>query len=175
MTEFSKDPRIAELYNLWYEQKESGIRFYQDEMPERVPLTDHPEFRTMKDMILQEAENLAFADLPIQMTQKKRGGEEAEQAGTGDYNHGKNATNHNANHNRYQIASTVARLFASLAQLLYESPDRHKISKIDRKLLRQIDEKRLAQGMKLEETRSECTLEAGLFNQIVTAAPRACR
>lgn len=53
--------------------------------------------------------------------------------------------------------------------------DRHKITEIDRKLLRQIDEKKLAQGMKLEETRSECILEAGLFNQIVTAAPRACR
>ena len=51
VTEFAKDPRIAELYNLWYEQKESGIRFYQDEMPERVPLTDNPEFRTVKNMI----------------------------------------------------------------------------------------------------------------------------
>lgn len=173
--EFSKAPRIAELYDLWHEQKESGIRFYQDEMPERVPLTDHPWFRTVKNMILQEAENLAFADLQYRVAQEPHGGEEAKPAGTGDYNHGKNAANHNANHNRYQTASTVARLFASLAQLLYESPDRHKISKIDRKLLRQIDEKRLAQGMKLEETRSECTLEAGLFNQIVTAAPRACR
>lgn len=60
VTEFSKDPRIAELYDLWYEQKESGIRFYQDGMPERVPLTDNPEFRTVKNMILQEAETLAL-------------------------------------------------------------------------------------------------------------------
>ena len=48
------------------------------------------------------------------------------------------------------IASTVARLFASFAQLLYDDPDRHKISKIDRKQRRQIDEKKQAQGMKLE-------------------------
>ena len=60
VTEFAKDPRISELYNLWYDQKESGIRFYQDEMPERVPLTDNPEFRTVKNMILQEAETLAL-------------------------------------------------------------------------------------------------------------------
>ena len=145
--EFAKDPRIAELYDLWYDQKESGIRFYQDEMPERVPLTDNPEFRTVKNMILQEAENFAFADLPVQITQEKHG---AEKAKTGDYNQGKHEANHNANHNRYQIASTVARLFASLAQLLYESPDRHKITKIDRKQRRQIDEKKLAQGIKLE-------------------------
>ena len=150
MTEFAKAPRIAELYNLWYEQKESGIRFYQDEMPERVPLTDNPEFRTVKNMILQESENLAFADLPDGVVEEKHGGEKAEQAETGNYNHCKNTASHNANHTHTVIASTVARLFASLAQLLYESPDRHKISKIDRKQRRQIDEKKLAQGIKLE-------------------------
>ena len=148
--EFFKDPRIAELYDLWYEQKESGIRFYQDEMPERVPLTDNPEFRTVKNMILQEAENRAFADLPAQMTQEKHGGEEAKQVGTGNYNHWKNTANHNANHAHTVIATTVACLFASLAQLLYEDTDRHKINRIDRKQLRQIDEKKQAQGMKLE-------------------------
>ena len=153
--EFAKDPRIAELYDLWYDQKESGIRFYQDEMPERVPLVDNPEFRTIKNMILQEAENLAFADLPVQMTQEKQDGEEAKQAGTGIYNLGKhkanyNKANYNTNHNHAVIATTVTRLFASLAQLLYEDPDRHKITKIDRKQRRQIDEKKLAQGMKLE-------------------------
>lgn len=145
--EFAKDPRIAELYDLWYDQKESGIRFYQDEMPERVPLTDNPEFRTMKNMILQEAENLAFADLPVQITQEKHG---AEKAKTGDYNQGKHEANYNTNHNHAVIATAVARLFASLLQLLYEDPDRHKITKIDRKQRRQIDEKKLAQGMKLE-------------------------
>ena len=147
VTEFSKDPRIAELYELWYEQKESGIRFYQDEMPERVPLVDNPEFRTIKNMILQEAENLAFADLPVQITQEKHG---AEKAKTGDYNQGKHEANYNTNRNHTVIATAVARLFASLVQLLYEDPDRHKISKIDRKQRRQIDEKRLSQGMKLE-------------------------
>ena len=154
VTEFAKDLRIAELYNLWYEQKESGIRFYQDEMPERVPLVDNPEFRTIKNMILQEAENLAFADLPDRVVQEKHDGEEAKQVGTGLCNLGKhkanNKANYNANHSHTVIASTIARLFASLAQLLYESPDRHKISKIDRKQRRQIDEKKLAQGIKLE-------------------------
>ena len=150
MTEFAKAPRIAELYDLWYDQKESGIRFYKDETPERIPLTDNPEFRTMKNMILQEAENLAFADLPAQMTQEKHGGEEAKQAGTGIYNLGKHEANYNTNRNHTVIATAVARLFASIAQLLYESPDRHKITKIDRKQRRQIDEKKLAQGIKLE-------------------------
>ena len=106
-------------------------------------------------MILQEAENLAFADLPVQITQEKHDGEEAKQVGTRLYNLGKhkanyNKANYNTNHNHAVIATTVARLFASLAQLLYEDPDRHKISKIDRKQRRQIDEKKQAQGIKLE-------------------------
>lgn len=155
VTEFAKDPRIAELYDLWYKQKESGIRFYQDEMPERVPLVNNPEFRTIKNMILQEAENLVFSDLPVQITQEKHGGEEAEQTGTGNYNPGKheanyNKANYNTNHNHAVIATTVARLFASLTLLFYDDPDRHPITRIDRKQRRQIDEKKLAQGIKLE-------------------------
>ncbi len=145
--EFAKDPRIAELYDLWYEQKESGIRFYKDEMPERVPLVNNPEFRTMKNMILQEAERLTFAGLPNGAAQEKHG---AEKAKTGDYNQGKHEASYNTNHSHSQVAITVARLFASLAQLLYEDSDRHKISKIDRKQRRQIDEKKQAQGIKLE-------------------------
>ena len=96
------------------------------------------------------AEALAFADLPDRVVQEKHGGEEAEQAGTGNYNHCKNTANHNASHNHTVIVSTVARLFASLTLLFYDDPDRHKISKIDRKQRRQIDEKKLGQGMKLE-------------------------
>ena len=149
VTEFAKDPRIAELYDLWYEQKESGIRFYQDEMPERVPLTDNPEFRTIKNMILQEAGSLAFADLSDGVVEEKHCGEEAKQTGTGNYNPGKHEANYNTNRNHTVIAATVASLFASLAQLLYESPDRHKITRIDRKQRRQIDEKKLAQGMRI--------------------------
>ena len=148
--EFSKDPRIAELYDLWYDQKESGIRFYKDEMPERVPLVGNPEFRTIKNMILQEAEKIAFVDLTDRVVEEKYSREEAEQAKTGDYNQEKHEANYNTNHSYSQVATTVARLFASLAQLLYDNPDRHKVFKIDRKLRRQIDEKKLAQGMKLE-------------------------
>lgn len=61
-----------------------------------------------------------------------------------------NKANYNTNHNHTVIATTVARLFASLAHLLYGDPDRHPITRIDRKQRRQIDEKKLAQGIKLE-------------------------
>ena len=56
--ELANDDRIAELYNLWYEQKENIVRTYQDAMPQRIPLSQNKEFRTIKNAVIQEALNL---------------------------------------------------------------------------------------------------------------------
>ena len=56
--ELAKDERIAELYNLWYEQKENVIRTYQDKMPQRIPLSANKEFTTIKNAVIQEALNI---------------------------------------------------------------------------------------------------------------------
>lgn len=58
--ELAKDERIAELYHLWYEQKEEIIRTYQDTMPQRIPLSQNKEFRTIKNAVIQEALNLLY-------------------------------------------------------------------------------------------------------------------
>lgn len=56
--ELAKDDRIAELYNLWYEQKENVIKTYQDTMPQRIPLSANKEFTTIKNAVIQEALNI---------------------------------------------------------------------------------------------------------------------
>lgn len=56
--ELAKDTRIAELYNLWYEQKESVFRTYQDTMPKRIPLSANKEFNSIKNAVIQEALNI---------------------------------------------------------------------------------------------------------------------
>lgn len=53
--ELSVDERIAVLYDLWYEQKEETIRTYTDHLPERVPLVDNKEFKSIKNQIIKEA------------------------------------------------------------------------------------------------------------------------
>lgn len=53
--ELSADERIAELYDLWYEQKEETIKTYTDELPLRVPLVDNKEFKSIKNQIIKEA------------------------------------------------------------------------------------------------------------------------
>lgn len=56
--ELAKDARIAELYNLWYEQKENVFRTYQDTMPKRIPLSANKEFNSIKNAVIQEALNI---------------------------------------------------------------------------------------------------------------------
>lgn len=56
--ELAKDTRIAELYNLWYEQKENVFRTYQDTMPKRIPLSANKEFTSIKNAVIQEALNI---------------------------------------------------------------------------------------------------------------------
>ena len=45
VSELAADERIASLYELWYEQKDEVIRTYTEEMPERRPMEDNPEFK----------------------------------------------------------------------------------------------------------------------------------
>ena len=61
VSELASDERIAALYDLWYEQREEVIRTYTEELPERIPLVDNPEFKSIKNMVIQEALNI-FAD-----------------------------------------------------------------------------------------------------------------
>ena len=53
------DERIASLYELWYEQKDEVIRTYTEELPERLPLVDNPEFKSIKNAVIQEALNIS--------------------------------------------------------------------------------------------------------------------
>lgn len=56
--ELAADERISALYDLWYEQRESVIKTYTDELPERVSLSQNKEFKSIKNAIIQEAMNI---------------------------------------------------------------------------------------------------------------------
>lgn len=53
--ELSKDPKIVELYELWYQQKENTIAIYTDTMPERIELWANPEFKSIRNMVIKTA------------------------------------------------------------------------------------------------------------------------
>ncbi len=57
--ELQKDERISSLYDLWYEQKETVIRTYTEEVPERLSLSKNPEFKAIRNAVIREAVNLS--------------------------------------------------------------------------------------------------------------------
>lgn len=57
--ELAKDERLAALYDLWYEKREAVIQTYTKEMPERVPLSQNKEFKSIRNTVIQEAMNIA--------------------------------------------------------------------------------------------------------------------
>lgn len=63
--ELAVDERIASLYDLWYEQKEEILLTYTQELPARIPLVDNPEFKTVKNAVIQEAINILADRFPM--------------------------------------------------------------------------------------------------------------
>ena len=55
VNELAADERIKRLYDLWYEQRESILRIYTDDLPERIPLVNNKEFKKIKNAIISEA------------------------------------------------------------------------------------------------------------------------
>ena len=68
VTELASDERIATLYDLWYEQREAVLKIYTDELPERVPLVDNDEFKTVKNAVITEAMNILAQITPVDET-----------------------------------------------------------------------------------------------------------
>lgn len=67
VAELAGDSRIQELHSLWYEQKEDVLRTYTNKMPERIPLEQEKEFKTIRNAVVQAALQLQLPpeDLPL--------------------------------------------------------------------------------------------------------------
>lgn len=63
--EMQKDERIQKLYDLWYEQRFAILRTYTDAMPEKVPLSENKEFRSVKNAVIREAARLSAGDITL--------------------------------------------------------------------------------------------------------------
>ena len=55
VVELAGDENIRELYDLWYEQREEVLRTYTDHFPDRVPLEQNREFKSIRNAVIQEA------------------------------------------------------------------------------------------------------------------------
>ena len=52
--ELASDERIAEAYSLWQDMRDEVFSFYSKAKPERVPLSQQKEFKTVRNMVIRE-------------------------------------------------------------------------------------------------------------------------
>ena len=55
--ELVKDERIKKAYDLWYEMRNEVLHGYMENLPEPIPLSQQKEFKSIKNMIIKEADN----------------------------------------------------------------------------------------------------------------------
>lgn len=56
--ELAKIPAVAEYYALWNKLRDELERYYKDTPRKHLPLSQQKEFRAIKNLVIQEAENL---------------------------------------------------------------------------------------------------------------------
>ena len=159
--ELSNDDRIKKLYDLWYEQKENTIRTYTDEVPDRIPLAQNKEFKSIKNAVIKEA-------LKLNLTE-----DEAEESENTDEESVSNPFEYEENtsaesvfdsgrgvlYPRYSIktnSNSVAvsslyllRYLCNMIQSRLRFEEKQKAQRTDKKLQQKINDKKQAQGLKI--------------------------
>lgn len=55
-------PAVKKLYSLWYDKQEELRRMYSETLIPRVPLSENPEFKTIRNAVIKAAVNLGNLD-----------------------------------------------------------------------------------------------------------------
>ena len=53
--ELAKDERIVQLYDLWYQDKQAARNVYDEKPIERIPLCQNPDFKPIRNAVIQAA------------------------------------------------------------------------------------------------------------------------
>lgn len=64
--ELAKDVRIAQLYDLWYQDKQAARNVYNERPIERVPLSQNPDFKPVRNAVVRAATELEKEQLQAQ-------------------------------------------------------------------------------------------------------------
>ncbi|MEE1056477.1 MAG: MobP3 family relaxase [Acutalibacteraceae bacterium] len=149
--ELASDDRIKKLYDLWYEQKENTIRTYTDEMPERIPLVDNKEFKSIKNAVIKEALKLNLsednAEEPEYINEENTSAES-----TNVSNKGVIYPKYSIKTKRNSVVISSLHLLRSLCNMLQNRlrfEEKQKSQQTDKKLQQKINDKKQAQGLKM--------------------------
>lgn len=101
MDELAKNERIAQLYDLWYQDKQTARNVYDERTLERVPLSQNPDFKPVRNAVIQAALILPpppiftaedEAEPDISEPSSSEDNEPAESPPASSYSHGKKKT-----------------------------------------------------------------------------------
>lgn len=155
--ELAKEERIAVLYGLWYEQKEETYKTYSQELPRRVALADNPEFKSIRNAVIQEAVNLSAGCVEIEnfdhgMVVLKTGSALLEAGADPESPYEARLLHraHAPNGQNVSAAVGALRLLQYLCNIIQQRIEKELLSPAggtDRKLRRKINEKKQAQGL----------------------------
>ena len=56
--ELAKDERITQLYDLWYQDKQAARNIYDERPIERLPLSENPDFKPIRNAVIRAAVEL---------------------------------------------------------------------------------------------------------------------
>ena len=159
--ELANDSRINKLYDLWYEQKENTIRTYTDEMPDRIPLVQNKEFKSIKNVVIKEALKLNLTEDETE----ERGNVEDEGFSKAfvdkentsaesvfDSDRGALYPHYSIKTNRNSVAVSSLYLLRYLCNIIQNQlrfEEKQKVQRTDKKLQQKINDKKQAQGLKM--------------------------
>lgn len=141
-----EQPQLRELYELWYQERESVLRTYTDEMPPRVKLSQNGAFRPLRNAVIQEAlriqpqeETVVEGESPPVESPPKETFEEA-------------AENEPVPEPPIPVSSSsttnLLRAAVRLFQLKFDAPAQRQSQRPERKLRQKSAEKEEAHGLK---------------------------
>ena len=125
--ELEKIPAIKELYDLWYDKQDELYRIYSETTPTRVPLSENPDFKNLKNAVIRAAGQ-------IEMSPVADSSEDIPQLTIDSMSVAKSVTS---------LLNSASKIFQDK---FADNPER--VPKVDIKLRRKIQEKEEAHGIK---------------------------
>lgn len=159
--ELANDSRIKKLYDLWYEQKENTIRTYTDEMPDRIPLTQNKEFKSIKNAVIKEALKLNLTEDVVEKSENSdnesvsspfKYEENTSVESVFDSAIGVLYPHYSIKTNRNSVAVPslyLLRYLCNIIQSRLRFEEKQKAQRTDKKLHQKINDKKQAQGLKM--------------------------
>ena len=159
--ELASDGRIKKLYDLWYEQKENTICTYTDEIPDRIPLAQNKEFKSIKNAIIKEALKLNVTEDEAEESENT---DEESVSNPFEYEENTSAESvfdsgrgvlyprYSIKTNRNSVAVSSLYLLRYLCNIIQNQlrfEERQKVQRTDKKLQQKINDKKHDQGLKM--------------------------